>query len=151
MTDTWRAAALLAGVALAAAALAACGGDDETEPSPTSVPTAATSEERDAAGPILMASALLAEDLPEGFTLDEEKYLTNEDSIDEERDYAAAATLEDLNRWGQILQYIATYSRATPPIAHGRHSVPERDHRPLPRRGRGARRVRVRADASIQP
>jgi hypothetical protein len=114
-----RAAALLAGVALAAAALAACVGGDETEPSPTSVPTAATSEERDAAGPILMASALLAEDLPEGFALDAEKYLSNEDSIDNERGYAGAATLEDLNRWGQILQYIATYSRATPPTLTG--------------------------------
>jgi len=113
-----RAAALLGGLALVALA-AACGGDDETEPSPTSVATAATSEERDAAGPILMASALLAEDLPEGFTLDEEKYLSNEDSINEERDYSSVATLADLNRWGQILQYIATYSRATPPSLTG--------------------------------
>jgi hypothetical protein len=111
--------ALLAGLALAAVLLAACGGSNETEASPTPVPTAATSEERDAAGPILMASALLAEDLPEGFTLDEEKYLSNEDSIDNERGYAGAATLEDLNRWGQILQYIATYSRATPPTLTG--------------------------------
>ena len=119
MAGTWRAAALLAGVALAAAALTACGGDDESEPSPTSVPTAATSEERDAAGPILMASALLAEDLPEGFTLDGEKYLSNEDSIDNERGYAEAATLGELNQWGQILQYIATYSRPTPTTLTG--------------------------------
>jgi len=113
-----RVAALLGGLTLAALA-AACGGGDDAEPSPTSVPTAATSEERDAAGPILMASALLAEDLPEGFALDGEKYLSNEDSIDNERGYAATATLEDLNRWGQILQYIATYSRATPPTLTG--------------------------------
>jgi hypothetical protein len=114
-----RAAALLAGLALVAVLLAACGGGNEGEASPTPAPTAATSEERDAAGPILMASALLAEDLPEGFTLDEEKYLSNEDSIDNERGYAGAATLEDLNRWGQILQYISTYSRATPPTLTG--------------------------------
>jgi len=114
-----RVAALLAGLALVAMLLAACGGGDEAEASPTTAPTAATSEERDAAGPILMAAALVAEDLPEGFALDEEKYLTNEESIDEERDYSSVATLEDLNRWGQILQYIATYSRATPPALTG--------------------------------
>jgi hypothetical protein len=66
-----------------------------------------------------MASALVTKDLPEGFTLDQEKYLSNEDSIDNERGYADAATLEDLNRWGQILQYIATYSRATPSTLTG--------------------------------
>ena len=119
MTHALRIAALSAGLALLTTLLTACGGGDETEPSPTSAPTAATSEERDAAGPILMASALLPEDLPEGFTLDAEKYLSNEDSIDNERGYAATATLEDLNRWGQILQYIATYSRATPPTLTG--------------------------------
>ena len=119
MRHPLRVAALLAGVALAAAALAACGGGDETESSPTSVPTAATSAERDAAGPILMASALTAADLPEGFTLVEEKYLSNEDSIDNERGYAAAATLDELNQWGQIFQYIATYSRPTPSTLTG--------------------------------
>jgi hypothetical protein len=114
-----RIAALFAGLALLATLLAACGGGEETEPSPTPVPTAATSAERDAAGPILMASALVAADLPEGFTLDEEEYQSNEESIDREREYAAVATLEDLNRWGQILQYIATYSRTTPPTLTG--------------------------------
>jgi hypothetical protein len=119
MRRALRVVALLVGLALLAELLAACGGGDETEPSPTSVPTAATSEERDAAGPILMASALVADDLPEGFTLVDEKYLSNEDSIDNERGYAAAATLDELNQLGQILQYIATYSRPTPATLTG--------------------------------
>jgi len=121
-----RYAALLAGLALLAVLLAACGGDDEGEPaatsvapSPTPAPAGSTAEERDVAGPILMAAALLAEDLPEGFTFDEEKFLTNEEAVDEELDYPGAATLEDYNRWGQILQYEVTYSRATPPTLTG--------------------------------
>jgi hypothetical protein len=126
MRRALRSAALLGVLGLVAVFLAACGGAEETEPaatsvapSPTPAPAGSTAEERDAAGPILMASALLAEDLPEGFTLDEEKYLSNEDSINEERDYSSVATLEDLNRWGQILQYIATYSRPAPPTLTG--------------------------------
>lgn len=119
MRHALRVAALVASLALVAF-VAACGsGGDKAEPSGTAIPTAATSAERDAAGPILMASALVAKDLPEGFTLSEEKYLSNEDSIDNERGYAAVATLEDLNRWGQILQYIATYSRPTPSTLTG--------------------------------
>jgi hypothetical protein len=119
---------LLAAVVMAIFALAACGGEEETEPaatgtalapSPTPGPTAPTTQERNAAGPILMAAALLAEDLPEGFTFDEEKFLTNEEAVDEELDYPGAATLEDYNRWGQILQYEVTYSRATPPTLTG--------------------------------
>jgi len=121
-----RYAASLAGLALLAVLLAACGGDDEAEPaatsvapSPTSAPAGSTAEERDAAGPILMAAALLAEDLPEGFTFDEERFLTNEEAVDEDLDYSGAATLEDYNRWEQILQYEVTYRRETPPSLTG--------------------------------
>ena len=120
--------AALLGLALAGVLLAACGGDDEGEPastgtavapSPTPVPAGSTAEERDAAGPILMAAALLPEDLPEGFTFDEERFLTNEESVDEDLDYPGAATLEDYSRWGQILEYEAEYSRETPPTLTG--------------------------------
>ncbi|HJX61538.1 MAG TPA: hypothetical protein VJ578_03110 [Dehalococcoidia bacterium] len=121
-----RYAASLAGLALLAVLLAACGGDDEGEPaatsvapSPTPAPAGSTAEERDAAGPILMAAALVAEDMPEGFTFDEEKFLTNEEAVDEDLDYPGAATLEDYNRWEQILQYEAEYSRETPPSLTG--------------------------------
>jgi hypothetical protein len=123
--NPWRAAALL-GLALLAVLLAACGGDDEAEPaatsvapSPTPAPAGSTAEERDAAGPILMAASLLAEDLPEGFKFEEEKFLTNEEAVDEELDYPGAATLQDYNRWEQVLQYEAEYSRETPPSLTG--------------------------------
>src|SRR4030043_1187544 len=121
-----RFAASLAGLALLAVLLAACGGDDEGEPAATSVapspppaPAGSTAEERDAAGPILMAAALVAEDMPEGFTFDEEKFLTNEEAVDEELDYPGAATLEDYNRWEQVLQYEVEYSRDVPSTLTG--------------------------------
>jgi hypothetical protein len=123
--DGWRFAALLALSGLVVV-VASCGGGDESEPaatavapSPTSAPAGSTAEERDAAGPILMAASLLAEDLPEGFALDEERFLTNEESVDEDLDYSGAATLEDYNRWEQILQYGVTYRRETPPALTG--------------------------------
>jgi hypothetical protein len=122
-----RAAALLGVLALVAVSLAACGGEEAklaatgtaVVPSPTPAPAGSTAEERDAAGPVLMAASLVAEDLPEGFTFDEEKFLTNEEAVDEELDYPGAATLEDYNRWEQVLQYEVEYSREVPSTLTG--------------------------------
>jgi hypothetical protein len=96
--------------------LAACGGGDETEPSPTKVPASPTAvasmtaDERAATEALLKAAALRLEDLPSGFTLDEEKFTTNEEAA-EGSDSPGAATLEDMNRFGRILGYEANYSQ----------------------------------------
>jgi len=117
-----RLAALLGAFGVVAVVLAACGGGDEDEPtpagatSPAAAPIGPTAEERAAAEPLLKAAALLAEDLPEGFTFAEERFVTNEQSIAEQLNYSGAPTLEDLNRWGQILEYEVTYSREVPSI-----------------------------------
>jgi len=97
--------------------LAACGGGDETEPSPTKVPASPTAvasmtaDERAATEALLKAAALRLEDLPSGFTLDEEKFSTNEETAEEQKDNPYAPTLEDLNRFGRILAYEANYSQ----------------------------------------
>jgi hypothetical protein len=96
--------------------LTACGGGDETEPSPTKVPASPTAvasmtaDERAATEALLKAAALRLEDLPSGFTLDEEKFTTNEEAA-EGSDSPGAATLEDMNRFGRILGYEANYSQ----------------------------------------
>src|SRR4030042_2688116 len=103
-----RLAALLGAFGVVAVVLAACGGGDEDEPtpagaaSPAAAPIGPTAEERAAAEPLLKAAALLAEDLPEGFTFAEERFVTKEQSIGEQLTYSGAPTLEDLNRGGQI-------------------------------------------------
>jgi len=106
---------LIVGFAIAAAALAACGGDESATPAPM----APTAEERAAAEPILSAASLPGEYLPHGFTFQEERFLTNEESAEEELDYAGAPTVEDLNRWGQILEYEVTYQREIPTTLTG--------------------------------
>jgi hypothetical protein len=134
--NAWRAAALLGGLTLAAA-VAACGGDDEAEPtatgtvaaSPTTQATAAsaspaavasmTPDERATTEALLKAAALRLEDLPEGFIFQEEKFLTNEEAVDENLDYPGAPTVEDHNRWGRILEYEVTYRREAPPTLTG--------------------------------
>jgi hypothetical protein len=113
--NPWRAAALLAGMALVAVLLVTCGGDNDATPTPA----APTAEERAAAEPILRAATLPGEDLPEGFTFQAERFLTNEESAAEELDYAGAATVEDFNLWGQILQYEVTYQREIPSTITG--------------------------------
>ena len=103
-------------LALAAVLPTACGGGGEGEPSPTPAPPAVTAEERAAAETILRAASLPGEDLPQGFTFQEERFLTNEESAAEESHYAG---VEDLNRWGQILRYEVTYQREIPPTLTG--------------------------------
>jgi len=108
--------------------LAACGGDDDAVPaatgtalaaSPTPAPTRPTAEERSAAEPLLKAAALLAEDLPSGFTLDEEKFTTNADEAEQESSIPGAPTAEDLDRLGRILGYQVHYARPTPETLTG--------------------------------
>ena len=112
-----RVAALFVGPGLVAMLLAACGG--ESEASPTPAPTAPTGEERAAAEPILKAASLPGDDLPQGFTFQGERFLTNEESAAEGLDYAGAPTVEDLNRWGQISEYEVTYQREFPTTLTG--------------------------------
>ena len=111
---------LLTLVATLAVLLAACGGGDESEPSQTGVPASPaavasmTAEERAATEALLKAAALRLEDLPSGFTLDEEGFTTNEETAEEQIDNPYAPTLEDLNRFGRILAYEASYSQEVP-------------------------------------
>jgi len=110
-----RFAALLCGLVVAAA-MTACGGGDETEPSPTGAPASPTAiasltaSGRAQAEALLKAAALQAEDLPEGFTLDEEQFITNEDEAKQGSILPGAPTAEDLSRWERILGYQASYS-----------------------------------------
>jgi hypothetical protein len=112
---------LIAGFAIAAAALAACGGDDETEPAAPTAPASPTvaatppSEERSAAEALLKVIALPVEDLPEGFTLVDEGFTTNEEVAGGEEDaQPGALTVEELDRSGRILGYETVYSRDAP-------------------------------------
>ena len=127
---------LLPLVAALAVILVACGGgDNENEPSSTA-PTsaagepaatvaaasatapaataAATVEDRAEVEALLTAAALRLEDLPEGYTLDEEKFTTNDESV-QETTGPGEATLEDLNSFGRILGYEASYSQEAGP------------------------------------
>ena len=121
---------------LLVAGLTACGGGGETEPAPTSVgqataapasptmgsPTATmTAEERNAAEALLKAATLGANDLPEGFTLVDEGFATNEE-LGEVGDvlvkmfYSAdGVALEDrFYSSGRILGCHANYEADTP-------------------------------------
>jgi len=126
---------LLPLVAALAVFLVACGGggdDNDNEPSPTATtsaagepqataaaasPTAAaptseaTVEDRPEVEALLMAAALRLEDLPEGYTLDEETFTTNEESAEDESELLGGPTLEELNGFGRILGYEASYSQ----------------------------------------
>jgi len=131
---------LLPLAATLAVLLAACGGgDDDNEPagtgtpsspggtpapaatvaggSPTAAatataPTAApTVEDRAEVEALLMAATLRLEDLPAGYTLDDEVFTTNEESARDQTDLLGGPTLEDLNRFGRILGYEASYSQ----------------------------------------
>ena len=117
MGKVLRPAALAGALGLAALVITACGGGDDSDPSPT--PASATAEERAAAEPILKAASLPGEDLPQGFTFQEDRLLTNEESAEEELHYAGAPTVEDLNRWGQILEYEVSYQREIPQTLTG--------------------------------
>jgi len=89
------------------------------EPGETVVPSSATApaataaatvEDRDEVEALLKAASLQPEDLPEGYTLDEESFTTNEESAADATG-PGEATLEDLNGFGRILGYEASYSQ----------------------------------------
>ena len=107
--EMMRFAALLGGLGLVAVVMTACGGNGENELSPTVTSAAAPAEDRARVEELLKTAALRAEDLPEGFTLDEEKFVTNEESASKESAFPGAPTLDDLNRFGRILGYEAGY------------------------------------------
>lgn len=123
--------ALLGGLIAVAVIMTGCRGGEETlspatstataaSPAQTIVPpesptnfaptTVATVEERAAVQALLKTAALRSEDLPSGFTLDEEKFTTNEQEAEEGSAYLGP-TLEELNRFGRILGYEAGYSQ----------------------------------------
>jgi len=118
--------------------LAACGGGDDGEPASTGTPASpaggspaaaatvtpgsptaaatgaaptaeATVENRPEVEALLKAASLRQEDLPEGYTLDEEGFTTNEEAVGETSG-PGEPTLEDLNGFGRILGYDASYS-----------------------------------------
>jgi hypothetical protein len=124
--------ALVVGLTLAAAFLSACGGDDDATEAPpaatgsaapaaqetatpasptTASPTATAADpERAANEALLKAASLQLEDMPEGFTLDEESFSTNEEAASQSSDSPGSFTLADMNRFQRILGYDATYS-----------------------------------------
>ena len=125
---------LLTLVATLAVVLVACGGGgDDNESSPTATtsaagepaatiapgsatataPTSGAVEDRAEVEALLKATALRLEDLPEGFSLDEESFTTNEESAGD-AGAIGEPTLEDLNRFGRILGYDASYSQGGP-------------------------------------
>lgn len=84
-------------------------------PSPTATPVV----DRAQVEAQLKAAALKLEDLPKGFTLDEEKFTSNEDEAQDESYLPNAPTLDDLNRFGRILGYQAYYTRPAPATLTG--------------------------------
>jgi len=121
---------LLLAATLAVFLVACGGGGDENKPSPaatsaakkaaaTAAPASATAtataaatvEDRAATEALLKAASLQLEDLPSGFTLDDERFTTNEEAAAEQEGNPRAATLEDLNGFGRILGYEASYSQ----------------------------------------
>jgi hypothetical protein len=111
-----RFAPLLIGLLAVALLTTACASNNETKPSPTAAPASPTvaatamTEEQGAAEALLKAVTLGAEDLPEGYTLVDEGFTTNEEAAGEEGS-SAALTVEDLDSLGRILGYEAVYSR----------------------------------------
>jgi len=94
------------------AAAATVAGGSPTAAATAAAPTAApTVEDRAEVEALLMAATLRLEDLPTGYTLDDEAFTTNEESAEDESDILAGPTLEDLNRFGRILGYEASYSQ----------------------------------------
>ena len=115
---------LLPLAAILAVLLVACGGGDDKTESPSATtsgsPTAVasttavasmTAQDRSETEALLKAAALQLEDLPSGYTLDEERFSTNEETAQEQKDNPYAPTLEDLNRFGRTLSYDASYSQ----------------------------------------
>jgi len=129
---------LLPLVAALAVILAACGGGDDENEASSAAPTsatgepaatapaasatapaataAATVEDRAEVEALLKAASLQVGDLPDGYSLDEERFTTNEESAGETTG-PGEATLEDLNRFGRILGYEASYSQEAAPSA----------------------------------
>jgi hypothetical protein len=101
------AATAAAASATAPAASATAPAASATAPAATAAATVENQAEVEA---LLKAAALRPEDLPEGYTLDEEKFTTNEESVAETAG-PGEATLEDLNGFGRILGYEASYSQ----------------------------------------
>jgi hypothetical protein len=89
--------------------LGGCGGDQAespASPAPSPTPSVETRAELEA---LLKSMALTLEDLPSGFTLDEEKFETNEEAA---KDYPDGEEqgLADYARWRRLLGYEASYS-----------------------------------------
>ena len=118
-----RLTAVLIALACAAALLGGCG-DGEEEPTAAASPTATeeappsppvpsptlSPEERAEVEALLKSMAITPEnDMPPGFTLDQEGFNTNEEAAE---DYPEGEEqgLADYTRWGRLLGYRATYS-----------------------------------------
>lgn len=114
--------AVLIALACAAALLGGCG-DGEEEPTAAASPTASeeasptppaasptlSAEERAGLEPLLKSMALNPQDMPAGFTLDQESFNTNEEAAADYPD-GEEQGLADYARWGRLLGYNATYS-----------------------------------------
>jgi hypothetical protein len=107
---TWRVALVIA-LAVGAMALgSACGGGEEggqAGPTPAATPALADRAELEA---LLKSMVLGLEDLPSGFTLQEEKFETNGEAAVDYPD-GMEQGLADYARWGRLLGYQATYAR----------------------------------------
>ena len=103
-------APFLIGLLAAVLLTAACSSGNETEPSPTVAATGPAAVEGSAAEALLKTVSLGAKDLPDGFTLVDERYITNTEAAGE-GDTSSAFTVEDLDRMGRILGYESVYSR----------------------------------------
>jgi hypothetical protein len=87
----------------------ACGGGEEggqAGPTPAATPALADRAELEA---LLKSMVLGSEDLPSGFTLQEEKFETNEEAAVDYPD-GVEQGLADYARWGRLLGYQASYS-----------------------------------------
>jgi len=103
-TATTTAASAAAGTSTAATTISATPGTRTMTP-----------QESGEAEAMLRAAALRPEDIPEGFRMEDESFITNEELKEtkellvETMGPLGGATPEDLNRWGRILGYNATY------------------------------------------
>ncbi len=109
---------LFAGLGVLALTLAACGGG-EAQPSPspttgapmTAAPmTTVTAADQSQAEALAKAATLQVGDLPQGFVLKDEQFTTNEQAAQRQSGLPNAPTVDDLNRWGRMLGYEATYT-----------------------------------------